>query len=115
MRPACRGSICPRAESTRSSAPACTTTTTSPRWSGSCGRWRDSAEVRRQKAPRLVEALRRGMLVVAGMSAHREAMSGALIELELADLAERPHPGFHPTHIRNRGPLIVRAVQNQGG
>src|SRR5207248_3294072 len=39
-RPACRGSICPRAESTRSSAPACTTTTTSPRWSASFGPWR---------------------------------------------------------------------------
>src|SRR5712692_4263059 len=39
-RPACRGSICPRAESTPSSAPACTTTTTSPRWSASFGQWR---------------------------------------------------------------------------
>src|SRR5712692_5663190 len=40
MRPACRGSICPRADSTRSSAPACTTITTSPRWSASFGQWR---------------------------------------------------------------------------
>jgi len=30
--------------------------------------------------------------------------------VERADLAEHLHPGLHPTHIRNRGPLIVRAV-----
>src|SRR6266542_5825795 len=39
-RPACRGLICPPTESTRSSAPACTTTTTSPRWSASFEQWR---------------------------------------------------------------------------
>src|SRR6266480_1123076 len=32
--------MCPCAESTRSSAPACTTITTSPRWSASFGQWR---------------------------------------------------------------------------
>src|SRR6266851_6719563 len=40
MRPTCRGSIRPRAELARSSAPACTTTTTRPRWSASFGQSR---------------------------------------------------------------------------
>ena len=55
------------------------------------------------------------MLVVAGMGAHREAMSGALVERELADLTERPHPGLHPTHALHRGLLIFSAVQDQRG
>src|SRR5207253_6866154 len=55
------------------------------------------------------------MAVVAGMSTHRETMSGALIKLELAHFTELPHPGLHPTHIRYRGPPIVRAVQDQRG
>src|SRR2546429_7600644 len=34
------GSICPRTDSTRSSAPACAAATTSPRWSASFGQCR---------------------------------------------------------------------------
>src|SRR6266540_4930569 len=72
-------------------------------------------QVRRQKAPRLIEARRRGPLVVAWMSPHREAVAGAVIEPELAGFAERPHPRFHLTHARDRGLLVFRAVQDQHG
>src|SRR5437867_11042735 len=72
-------------------------------------------EVRFQKPLRLVEALLRRMLVVAGMGAHGEAVAGAVVEPELTDFAELAHPGLHPTHIRDRSLLVFRAVHDQDG
>src|SRR5438552_4171563 len=71
--------------------------------------------MRFQKPLRLVEALLRRMLVVAGMGAHGEAVAGAVVEPELTDFAELAHPGLHPTHIRDRSLLVFRAVHDQHG
>src|SRR5262249_58962807 len=72
-------------------------------------------QVHREEAPGLVEALLRRILGIAGVGAHGEAVAGALVERERADLAERPHPRLHPTHVRNRRLLVFRSVQDQRG
>src|SRR5215510_11230702 len=72
-------------------------------------------QVYRQEAPGLVEALPRRVLGIAGVGAHGEAVAGAVVERERADLAERPHPRLHPTHVRNRRLLVFRSVQDQRG
>src|SRR5678816_265701 len=62
------------------------------------------SQVARQEAPGLVKALRRRILGIAGVSAHGEAVAGAVVEHEGADLAESPHPFLHPTHVRDGRP-----------
>src|SRR5215470_16290977 len=57
------------------------------------------AQVYRQEAPGLVEALLRCVLAIAGMGAHGEAVTGAVVVHEGADLAERPHPRLHTPHV----------------
>src|SRR5262245_9357224 len=68
-----------------------------------------------QEAPRLVKALLRRGLTVAGMRAHGKAMGVALVEHELADLPQFAHPGFQLTHARDRRLFVLRAVQDQHG
>src|SRR5436309_15528124 len=72
-------------------------------------------QVCRQEALGLDEALRRGILFVAGVSAHGEAVAGAVVERERADLAEGPHPRLHPAHVRNGRLLVLSPVQDQHG
>src|SRR4029453_339044 len=55
-------------------------------------------QVCRQEALGLVEPLPRHILGVAGVGAHGEAVAGAVVERERADLAKGPHPRLHPTH-----------------
>src|SRR5881397_3527425 len=63
--------------------------------------------VYRQEALGLVEALLRCILGLAGVSAHGEAVAGAVVERERADLTEGPHPRLHPTHVRHRRLLVL--------
>src|SRR5262249_50165289 len=72
-------------------------------------------QVHREEAPGLVEALLRRILGITGVGAHGEAVAGALVERERADLAERPHPRLHPTHVRNRRLLVFRSLPDQRG
>src|SRR4029434_10897027 len=53
-------------------------------------------QVCRKEALGLVEALLRRILFVAWVSAHGEAVAGAVVERERAHLAESPHPRLHP-------------------
>src|SRR5258706_3128385 len=72
------------------------------------------SQVRVQKPSCLVEALRRGMLLVAGMGAYGEAMAGAGVIREGTGVAERSHPALHPTHALDRRLFVFCAVQDQG-
>src|ERR1041385_6956392 len=59
------------------------------------------AQMCHQEAPGLVEALPRRIRGIAGVRAHGEAVTGAVVERERAHLAEGPHPRLHPTHVRD--------------
>src|SRR5215813_8195492 len=72
-------------------------------------------QVHCEEAPGLVEALLRRSLGIAGVGAHGEAVAGAVVERERADLAERLHPRLHPTHVRDRSLLVLGAVEDQRG
>src|SRR5262245_17211003 len=72
-------------------------------------------QVCRQEAPGLVEALLRRILGIARVGAHGEAVAGALVEPECADLTEILHPRLHATHVRNGRLLVLRPVQDQHG
>src|SRR6185503_7566994 len=68
-------------------------------------------QVCRQEAPGRLEALLRRILGIAGVGAHGEAVAGAIVERERADLAERLHPRLHPTHALDGRSLVFRHVQ----
>src|SRR4029453_18149179 len=55
-------------------------------------------QVCRQESLGLLEALLRRILFVAGVSAHGEAVAGAVVERERAELIEGLHPRLHPAH-----------------
>src|SRR2546428_5955900 len=73
------------------------------------------AQVCRQKAPGLVEALLRRILGIAWVRAHGEAVAGAVVEREPADLAEGSPPRPPPAHVPHGRPPVLRAVQDQHG
>src|SRR5262245_37910755 len=72
-------------------------------------------QVCRQEAPGLVEALLRRILGIAGVGAHGEAVAGAVVVRERADLAEGAHSRLHPTHVRDGRLLVLCPVQHQRG
>src|SRR5580765_8847535 len=73
------------------------------------------AQVCRQEALGLVEALLRRPLGIAGVRAHGEPVAGAIVERERANLAEGPHARLHPLHVCHGRSLVLGAVQDQHG
>src|SRR5262245_62164676 len=70
-------------------------------------------QVHRQETPGLVEALLCRLPGITGVGVHGEAVAGALVARERADLAEGPHPRLHPAHVPNRCLLVPCPMQDQ--